>query len=198
MKYLHHLLEKKLNLSKNLLMISILTVTAFSFSEKLSTVSEYFNKRRLSQNNLQMNFGISILNPPHSLKNSFGKDRIVQLEYRKESRRKYTPPILLKLETRHHKNRPLQSLSLFSGIQFPKTHRKTPIYFGLSLGSRFNFHKRTKLSFLLQISSSFRLYQWTHSISSLLHINAYYDFSRPHWWRVPSSIALSTGFNVNI
>ena len=170
----------------------------FSFSEKLSTVSDYLNKRRLSQNNIQMNFGISILKPPHSLKNSFAKDRIVQLEYRRESREKYIPPVLLKLETRHYKKLPLQSFSLFSGIQFPKTHRKTPIYFGLSLGSRFNFYKKNKLSFLLQISSSFRLYQWTRSASSLLHINAYYDFSRPHWWRTPASIALSAGLNLNL
>ena len=185
-------------MNKNLLFVFILTIPAFSFSEKLSTVSDYFNKRRLSQHNIQMNFGISILKPPHSLKNSFAKDRIVQLEYRRENRQKYIPPILLKLETRHHKNRPLQSLSLFSGIQFPKTHRKTPIYFGLSLGSRFNFYKKPKFSFLLQISSSFRLYQWTHSASSLLHIHAYYDFSQAHWWRVPSSIALSAGLNLNI
>lgn len=168
------------------------------FSEKLSTAQDYFNPKMLSPNNIQMNFGVSALHPPHSFKNSFARRKIVQLEYRRENRSKFTLPFLFKLETQNESQRSLEALAFHSGVQFPKTHRKTPIYFGLSLGARWNFHKRQKISFIFQISSSVLLYQFTKSTSSLLHLDANYKLGEANWWRTPESIIILAGLNMNL
>lgn len=165
----------------------------YAFS--LSTLADYTNARLLSPHNITANFGLVLIKPSHSFKGLLKQERIVQFDYRFESKEKYIPPILMRFESQGPPQNLTQQMGFSIGSQFPQTHRKTPIYFGTALGI---FHKKNnKFSVVLQIYTSIRVYQFTKSISSLVHINAAYDFDRQNLLRSPF-ISLTTGLNLNL
>ena len=162
---------------------------------KTNTVSDYFNARALSSNNIHLALGIPLFIPPSSLKNSFAQYLMVQMDYRKELKTTYPLPIIFRTEWTVGQNRLLQSATFFSGLRFPKTHRKTPFYFGLALGAGWN-RKKGGIQFYWQFLSSFRVLQITRSASALLHFNASYPLGSVHWWRTPT-VHLLAGMDMN-
>lgn len=170
----------------------------FCFSDNLTPPEDYLNKKILSNENINLSVGTSVLRPPSSFKNSFGQNFIFQIGYRRENINKYTPPAFAKVRWVTHTSKTLRSFSLFSGIRLPNTHRKTPIYFSLSLGGEFSIDTRKKINFYLQISSIFRIIQFTKNISTVVEINTNYQLNKNKRWISPSSVNLLTGIDINI
>ena len=177
-----------MNLNKLLFFLFI--IFYLSLSQALPRPEDYFNARKLSAHNLYLGFGISLLNPPHSLKNSFAKDLAFQMSYRKEPPR--FPPFFLSAEG-GFRSQKFRSLVLSSGLRIPRTHRKTPVYFSLSLALSL-----PQPAFYLQPSVIFRAAQIGRKTGLLMKIQARYKLGRGAWWRVPSSIRWLAGLDMNI
>ena len=166
-----------------------------SLTFSLNTLADYTEARRLSPQNISADFGIVLVKPSHSFKGILRQERIFRFDYRFESREKYHPPLLLRFETQGAAQDLTNQIGFSTGTQFPRFHRKTPIYFGSSIGVFYK--KNEKFSLILQIFTSIRAYQFSKSVASMVHINAYYDFDQSNFFRSPL-ISLSTGINLNL
>ena len=170
----------------------------FLFSASLSFANPYFSNKILSDKNINFAFGIPLLTPPHSFRNSLAQHIILQGGYRKESKKNWRVPVILRTRIEIDPQSNLQAIAFYPGIRFPVTNRKTPIYFGVLLGAGFsNKNKKTKWPLYLQVFSAYRIYQFNRHISSLIEINAQYAFQNHKWWRQPESISLLTAFDIN-
>ena len=166
-------------------------------AENLASPSDYFNKRKLSPHNVNLSAGFSVLIEPRSFKNSLGEKWLLQADYRKENI-PYLPPAFLRAQWIFKKNKKMESLSFFSGLRLPGTHRKTPLYFGLSLGGEFSPHSSKKMAFYLQTSFVLRLVQFHRKASVLMEVAARYRMNEAKWWVSPSSINVLTGIDFNL
>ena len=170
----------------------------YSLAKKLSTPYDYHSVRYLSDKNVNFFIGIPLLKPPNSWTSSFADHLIFHADYRKENINPYTPPVFLRLQGTVDSSNSLRSLALFPGVRFPGTHRKTPVYFALSLGSEFSLVNRKKLSFYLQFSGIFKIIQLHRKASALIEVNVQYKLKSTKWWQTPSSLNLLTGVDINI
>lgn len=174
------------------------TVVILFFFASLSFSNPYFNNKVLADRNINFSFGVPLLTPPHSFRNSFGKSIILQGDYRKESKKRWRIPALVRTRIEIDRKSRLQSIAVYPGIRFPNTNRKTPIYFGVLLGAGFsNKNQKTKWPLYLQVFSAYRVYQFNKNISSLIEINAQYALRNYKWWRQPESISLLTTLDIN-
>ena len=172
-------------------------VILFSFTS-LSFANAYFNNKLLSDNNINFSLGIPLLTPPHSFRNSLAKHVILQGDYRKESKKRWRIPVILRTRIEIDPQSNLQSIAIYPGTRFPSTNRKTPIYFGIFLGAGFSKKsQKTRWPFYLQVFSTYRIYQFNKHISSLVELNAQYALRDYKWWRQPESISLLTTLDIN-
>ena len=192
--------HKKFSHIKRLQKYSLLFLfaPAVVWGESLTPVSQYFNKRVLSDQNINFSFGVSVKNPPHSIKNSFAQNVLFNIDYRKEKIKSYNIPVFTRLQWITNTSKTFQSFGIAPGIRFPQTHRKTPLYFSLSLSTEITPQAGQKFKFYLQISSLFRMIQIHRRASALMELTARYPLGSGRWWRSPSGIILMTGIDINI
>ena len=152
----------------------------------------------LAESNINFTLGIPLLVPPYSFRNSLARSIIMQGDYRKESKKDWRIPVVLRTRLEIDSKSNLQSIAIYPGIRFPSTNRKTPIYFGILFGAGFSKkNQKTSWPFYIQVFSTYRIYQFNRHVSSLIEINAQYALRNHKWWRQPDSISLLTALDIN-
>ncbi len=177
---------------KNSVVCTFLSFTSLSFS------NPYFSNKILSENNINFSLGIPLLTPPHSFQNSLAKNLILQGDYRKELKKKWRVPLIIRTRLEMDRQSHLKSMAVYPGIRFPNTNSKTPIYFGVLLGAGFTKKNyKTKWPFYLQAFTAYRVYQFNRHVSTLIELNAQYSLRSYKWWRQPESLSLLTTLDIN-
>ena len=151
----------------------------------------------LSNQSLNFALGIPIFRPFHSFRNTFVKEVIVQMDYRREYKDLYSSSILrgqmeIDLQAR------MKSINVFSGLRFPYLHRQTPFYFGFLFGVGFSKNSTIQWPIYVQLISAYRVIQLNQTTSALIEVGVQYMLRQDHWWRRPSSISLFTVIDFNI
>ena len=173
-------------------------VFVFLSLPSLSFSNPYFSNKILSENNINFSLGIPLLTPPHSFQNSLAKHVILQGDYRKESKKKWRVPFIIRTRLEIDRRSRLKSMAIYPGVRFPNTNSKTPIYFGVLLGAGFTKkNDKTKWPLYLQAFTAYRVYQFNRYISTLIELNAQYSLRNYKWWRQPESLSLFTTLDIN-
>ena len=184
--------ERKLNLITNIFIFFF-----FMFSSVHSKANEYFDKKSLSHQNLTFALGTPIFKPIQSFTNTFAKEVIVQMDYRRDYKELYFSSVLRgRMEVDPQAR--MKVASAFSGLRFPISHRKTPFYFGLLFGVGFSKNSKIQWPVYLKILSAYRVIQWNREASTLIEIGVQYMLRQENWWQRPASISLLAVFDFNI
>ncbi len=175
---------------------SSLIILSIFFSSHVRA-NEYFSNKLFSSQNINFALGVPIFRPFHSFTNTFAKEIIVQMDYRKEYKNWYSSSIFrvqmeLDLQAR------MKSVNVYSGLRFPHLHRKTPFYFGFLFGVGFAKNSKVKWPIYLKVLSAYKLIQLNRNTSALIEVGVQYMLRQENWWRRPASISLFTVVDFNI
>lgn len=169
-----------------------------SEAKGLTSPTTYFNARKLSEHNMTILTGVSVLKPPNGFLSSLGKDVFIHIGYRRDLLKDFPIGLSGNAKISGNAKRFLHSIHMSSGIHFPRTNRKSPTYFSAVLGVYFTDRKKRPIAPYFEIANYFKIWQFSRRSAALVGFSVQYDLMTVNWWHTPSSINILTGLDINI
>lgn len=168
-------------------------------TKELTSPNVYFLARALSGKTIVFISEVSLLQPPHSVRHSFGKHISFHMSYKKNVQSKAMPVSLLwggfvtfDSKWKYH------SLSIAPGLRFPNTNRKSDLFFGLNIGATFSTKKSHLITPYFELAGHLKVKALSRTISALVGVSARYELFSEKWWNNPQSINLLAGLDFGI